>query len=275
MVDMNLLEETQFLLRKHRSLPKKSFGQNFIVEPSVHACMIDYASLTEDDTVLDVGAGLGFLTRSTAEKSKKVIAVEADQQLVSILNEQLSQISNVQIVQGDVLKVNIPEFNKIVSTPPYSISSRLLPWILNRSFDCAVLVLQEEFANRLALSVGNEDYGWLSVLTYFHATVELLDKVPKSMFYPPPKVDSVITRLLPKSTAFEIEMEETGFKRLVQVLFTQRNRKVRNAVLTYLKSTRGVLKDDATAIVKKLHFLDKRVRELTPQDFGVLANALR
>jgi 16S rRNA (adenine1518-N6/adenine1519-N6)-dimethyltransferase len=246
-----------------------------MVEPSVYDRMIDSASLTKGDTVLDVGAGLGFLTRLMAEKSKQVIAVEADPQLVFILREQLSQIPNVQVVQGDVFKVNLPGFNKIVSTPPYSISSRLLLWILNRRFDCAVLVLQKEFANRLAASVGSEDYGWLSVLAYCSANVELLDVISKSMFFPSPKVDSVITRLVPKLAPFDLRMNGTGFKRFVQMLFTQRNRKVRNAVLPYVRSVRAMPKEAVNAIVEKLPFLDRRVRELAPEDFGVLANAFR
>jgi 16S rRNA (adenine1518-N6/adenine1519-N6)-dimethyltransferase len=271
---MSLLDRTKSLLRNYRSPPKKAFGQNFIAEPSVYDRMIDNASLTKSDTVLDIGAGLGFLTRLMAEKSNQVIAVEADPQLACILREQLSQIPNVQIVQGDVFKVNIPGFNKIVSTPPYSISSRLLLWILNRRFDCAILVLQKEFANRLAASVGSEDYGWLSVLTYCSANVDLLDVIPKSMFFPSPKVDSVITRLVPKIAPFDLEMNGTGFKRFVQMLFTQRNKKVRNALLPYLRSVRGVSKEDAKVIAEKLPFLGKRVRELAPEDFGVLANAL-
>jgi 16S rRNA (adenine1518-N6/adenine1519-N6)-dimethyltransferase len=271
---MSLLQRTKSLLRSYRSLPKKAFGQNFIVEPSVYDRMIDNASLTKSDTVLDIGAGLGFLTRLMAEKSKRVIAVEADPQLAFILCEQLSGISNVQVVQGDVFKVKIPEFNKVVSTPPYSISSRLLLWILNKRFDCAVLVLQKEFAHRLAASVGNEDYGWLSVLAYFSAKVDLLDVIPKSLFFPSPKVDSVITRLVPKIAPFDLQMNGAGFKRFVQLLFTQRNKKVRNAVLPYLRSVCGASKEDAKVIVEKLPFLGKRVRELAPEDFGVLANAV-
>jgi 16S rRNA (adenine1518-N6/adenine1519-N6)-dimethyltransferase len=272
---MSLLERTKVLLRNYRSLPKKTFGQNFMIEPWVYDSMIDHASLTKSDTVLDIGAGLGFLTRLMAEKSKNIIAVEADQQLASILREQLSHIPNVKIVVGDVLKATVSEFNKIVSTPPYNISSRLLLWILNRHFDCAVLVLQKEFANRLVASVGNEEYGWLSVLTYYRAEVELLDEVPKSVFYPPPKVDSVITRLVPRIGPFDIQMNGAGFKRFVQMLFTQRNRKIRNAVLPYLRSVRGVPKEDANVIAGKLPFLDKRVQELAPEAFGVLANALQ
>jgi 16S rRNA (adenine1518-N6/adenine1519-N6)-dimethyltransferase len=270
---MSLLDRTKSLLRDYRSLPKKAFGQNFMVEPSVYDRMIDNASLTKSDTVLDIGAGLGFLTRLMAERSKQVIAVEADPQLAFILCEQLSEIPNVQIVQGDLFKVNVPGFNKVVSTPPYSISSRLLLWILNKRFDCAVLVLQKEFANRLVASVGNEDYGWLSVLVYCSANVDLLDVIPKSMFFPSPKVDSVITRLVPKIAPFDLRMNGTGFKRFVQMLFTQRNRKVRNAVLPYVRSVHRVPKEAANVIVEKLPFLDRRVRELAPEDFGVLANA--
>jgi 16S rRNA (adenine1518-N6/adenine1519-N6)-dimethyltransferase len=271
---MSLLERTKSLLRDYRSLPKKTFGQNFMVEPFVFDRMIGYVSLMKSDTVLDIGAGLGFLTRLMAEKSKEVIAVEADQRLASILSEQLLKFPNVKIVQGDVLRVAVPTFNKIVSTPPYNISSRLLLWILSRRFDCAVLILQKEFANRLVASVGDEDYGWLTVVACRHVDVELLDFVPKSLFYPTPRVNSVITRLVPKVVPLNVKMSGAGFKRFVQMLFTQRNKKVRNAVLPYVRSVQRAPKEAANDIVKKLSFLDRRVRELTPEDFGVLANEL-
>jgi 16S rRNA (adenine1518-N6/adenine1519-N6)-dimethyltransferase len=245
-----------------------------MIEPSVYERMIDYASLTRNDTVLDVGAGLGFLTSLMANKCKTVLAVEADTRLATILLEQLAGTPNVKIVQDDILKADVPPFNKIVSTPPYSISSRLLLWILQRNFDCAVLVFQKEFANRLAASVGNQDYGWLSVLTYYYAEVEVLDDVPKWMFYPPPKVDSVITRLTPKKSQFNRLKSEAAFKRLVQTLFTERNKKARSAILQYMKASQGLSKPDALKIVGSLPFLEKRVRELAPEDFGVLVDAL-
>jgi 16S rRNA A1518/A1519 N6-dimethyltransferase RsmA/KsgA/DIM1 with predicted DNA glycosylase/AP lyase activity len=93
------------------------------------------------------------------------------------------------------------------------------------------------------------------------------------MFYPPPKVDSVIMRLVPKVAPLNVKMNGVSFKRFVQILFTQRNRKVRNAVLPYVRSVRGMSKEAANAIVEKLPFLDRRVQELAPEDFGVLANA--
>jgi 16S rRNA (adenine1518-N6/adenine1519-N6)-dimethyltransferase len=271
---MSLLERTKSLLRSDRSLPKKAFGQNFVVEPTIYQLMVSYASLSKTDTVLDIGAGLGFLTRFVAEKCKSVLAIEADAQLANLLREQLADMPNVTVIEGNMLKVTIPSFNKIVSTPPYNISSRLLLWILNQHFRCGVLVFQKEFANRLAASAGSRDYGWLTVLTHCRAEVELLDDVPKSVFYPRPKVDSVITRLTPRRSPWLKLENEAAFRRFVQILFTQRNKKVRSAVLPYLRDVRGTSKEDAVKITEPLPFRERRVRELAPEDFGGLASAL-
>lgn len=271
---MSLLEKTKLLLRNNRSLPKKSFGQNFIVDQSIYEGMINYASLEKDDTVLDIGAGLGFLSRLLAEKCKNVLAVEADAQVASILREQLADVGNACIIVGDVFKTDIPPFNKILSAPPYNISSHLILWIMQQSFDLGVLIFQKEFAARLVASVGSEEYGWLTVFTYCHAEVELLDDVSKTVFYPQPKVDSVITRLIPKRQPLGEQISDIAFRRLLQTLFTHRNRKVRGAILPYLRGLRGMTKLDAVEVAERVPYSDKRVRELAPEDFGVLANAL-
>ena len=271
---MNLLRRTKFLLRRYRIFPKKRLGQNFMMEPSIFECMADYASLSRNDVVLDIGAGLGFLTSFLADKSKCVLAVESDSRLVSVLHEELRDLSNVKLIEGNILKVQIPQFNKVVSAPPYYISSSLLPWLFNKNFECAVLIFQEEFADRLVASVGTEGYGWLTVVVYCHLEVELLDKVPKSMFYPQPEVDSIIVRLKPKKSPPFLLKDKALFKQLVQALFTQRNRKVRNAVLPFLKSKHVTTAENAVKLADSLPFHDKRVRELAPEDFGALANAL-
>ncbi|MDH5793789.1 MAG: methyltransferase, partial [Candidatus Bathyarchaeota archaeon] len=145
---MSLLERTKFLLRKYRIFPNKLLGQNFMVESSILQSMVNYASLNQNDVILDIGAGLGFLTRFLSNKCKSVLAVESDAQLVKILREQLKDLPSVEIIEGDVLKARIPQFNKVVSIPPYHISSRLLLWLFSKNFDCAVLIFQKEFANR-------------------------------------------------------------------------------------------------------------------------------
>lgn len=270
---MSLLEETKRLLRRHRIFPKKSLGQHFMVESSIFQILTERASLTSNDVVLDIGAGFGFLTRFLAEKCGKVLAVELDSKLVKVLRENLRNMFNVEIIEGNVFKVHIPQFTKIVSIPPYNISSALLKWLFDKNFACAVLVFQKEFANRLVAPIGSEDYGWLTVLGYYHFEVELFDEVPKWMFYPPPEVDSIILRLTPRSSPpFQVK-NYTFFNRLVQALFTQRNRKVRNAVQPFLRR-RYPSVEEAAKGADSLPFHNRRVRELAPEDFGELANAL-
>jgi len=268
-----LLRATKSLLRRHRVFPKKRFGQNFLVNSSVLKRMVDYANVNEDDLVLEVGAGLGFLTETLARTCKRVFAVEIDPRLVRILRERLGGLENVELIEGDILKVPIPKFNKVVSTPPYSISSQLLFWLLGKKFECAVLTFQKEFAERLNAPIGSKEYCRLTVMSYYKAEVELLELVPKEFFYPKPDVDSIITRLKPKvHPPFEVKDEKTFFD-LVRVLFTQKNKKVRNAVIPFLRKT-GLNRKEALEVANNIICHEKRVRELAPEDFGALANEL-
>lgn len=254
----------------HRILPKKRLGQNFVVNSGLLQSMITYASVSEEDIVLEVGAGMGFLTRLLSQRCKQVIAVEVDPKLVKILRRQISGLDNVDLIEGDILSVLVPQFNKVVSTPPYSISSPLLFWLLEKKFDCAVLTFQREFAERLAAAVGSKDYGRLTVAVYYLAEVDLLDPVPRSVFYPPPDVDSLVVRMRPRKPPFFVEDRKFFFD-LVQRLFTQRNKKVRNAIISFL-CEKGVERKNATKLADSLSFHDKRVGELAPEDFGALSN---
>ncbi|HYA77097.1 MAG TPA: 16S rRNA (adenine(1518)-N(6)/adenine(1519)-N(6))-dimethyltransferase RsmA [Verrucomicrobiae bacterium] len=268
------LEQTKQLLRTFRITPNKLLGQNFMVEPSLYVKLCTYAGLDSSDVVLDAGAGFGFLSCFLVDKCKAVIAVERDPQIAKALREQVRSASNVIVIEGDVLKAALPEFSKVIAIPPYYLSSHLVTWLFDRRIDCAVMILQREFANRLTAPAGSEDYGWLTVLTYQHAEAELLDAVPKEMFYPQPEVDSVIVRLTPWiKSSFEIK-DELFFKQMVKWLFTQRNKKVGKALAPFIKSTLKVSKQDAEKMVLCLPFHDRRARELSPKDFGVLANAI-
>lgn len=271
---MSLLEKAKYLLRTYRILPKKSLGQNFMIEPAFFSRMTDSVSLGKNDIVLDMGAGLGFLTRFLANKCKAVLAVEADPTIECLLREQLTDLSNVKVIAGNVLKIAVSSFNKVVSIPPYNISSHLLLWLFNKRFDSASFIFQREFADRLVAPTRSEEYGLLTVFSYYYVTAEFLDTVPKFAFYPQPKVDSIIVSLKPRGNRPFALKDEASFRHLVQSLFTQRNRKVRNAISPYLKDVYSMSKETAAKTAQALPFHDKRVRELTPEDFGVLANAL-
>lgn len=270
---MSLLQQTKRLLHAYRVFPKKRLGQNFMTDSALLQRMISYAELNNEDVVLEVGAGFGFLTRLLSQRCKKVVAVEVDPKLIQALREQFKNIKNVELIEGDVLKASIPAFNKVVSTPPYSISSPLLFWLLERPFDVAVLTFQKELAERLAASVGSKDYSRLTVTTYYRADVELLDYVPRTAFYPPPDIESLIVRLKPKSKPPFRVKDEQAFFELVQIVFTQRNKKLRNAILQFFQK-RGIAKEKAQELADSLTFHDKRVRELAPEDFGALTNEI-
>ena len=269
---MNLLQRTRGLLRLHRVFPKKRLGQHFIINHTLLQKMISYASISREDTVLEVGAGLGFLTQLLSSTCKRVIAVEIDPKLVQILRAELRDLQNVNLIEGDVLAAPVPRFNKVVSTPPYSISSPLLFWLLERRFDSAVLTFQKEFAERLTAPVGSRDYGRLTVGTYYRAEAEFLEPVHRNMFYPPPDVDSAVVRLKPREEPPFFVEDEDAFFELVQTLFTQRNKKVRNAIVPFLRGR--VRKADVPRLADSLFFHDKRVRELAPEDFGALTNEI-
>jgi 16S rRNA (adenine1518-N6/adenine1519-N6)-dimethyltransferase len=270
---MSILE-TKRLLRTFRIVPNRFLGQNFLVEPSIFPKLSDYASLGKADVVLDAGAGFGFLTRFLTGKCRMVVAVEKDPHVAAVLREQLKGLANVAVLEGDVLKVAVPDFNKVVSIPPYYLSSRLVTWLFDHGFECAVLIVQKEFAWRLVAGVGSDAYGWLTVFTCHSASVEFLDSVPKSMFYPPPEVDSVVVRLTPWETVpFEVK-DEAFFRRMVRWLFTQRNKKLGNALVPFIKSTFRMADEEAGKLVYGLPFREKRARELSPEAFGELANAI-
>lgn len=268
------IEETKKLLRTHRITPNKLLGQNFMVESSLYHKLCTYASLCNLDVVLDAGAGFGSLSHFLADKCKTVIAVEKDPQVAEVLREQVKGLRNVIVIEGDVLKADLPEFNKIIAIPPYYLSSHLVTWLFERRIECAVIIFQREFANRLVATVGSEDYGWLKVITCQKAEVELLDEVPKEMFYPQPEVDSLIIRLKPWSKSpFEVR-DEKFFNQMIKWLFTRRNKKVGKALTPFLMNNLKLTKKDAAKLALALPFHDRRARELAPKDFGALGNAI-
>ncbi|MEM1582362.1 MAG: 16S rRNA (adenine(1518)-N(6)/adenine(1519)-N(6))-dimethyltransferase RsmA [Candidatus Bathyarchaeia archaeon] len=269
---MSLLEETKKILSIHRIYPRKRLGQNFLVEDEVLEKMISYASINRDDSVLEVGAGLGFLTERLAKLAGQVTAVELDPKLIKVLAHRLSNYKNVMIIKGDILKVSLPAFNKVVSTPPYSISSPLLFWLLKRKFESAVLTFQEEFGRRLAALPGTKEYGRLTVAAYYYADIELLDFIPRELFWPKPEVNSIIVRLRPREPPFHIENENKFFN-FIRAVFTQKNKKLRNAVIAFLNEI-GVSRKAIANLNDIMPFAQRRVREMAPEELGLVFNYL-
>jgi 16S rRNA (adenine1518-N6/adenine1519-N6)-dimethyltransferase len=268
------LKEIDALLREYEISPNKPLGQHFLVDFSIFPKLANYATLQDSDVVLDVGAGFGFLSKFLSRKCKEVIAVEKDLRLASFLREETKKISNINVITGDIFKVELPDFNKVVSLPPYYLSSRLITWLLSQQIDLVVLVLQREFADRLVATIGSEDYGWLKVVVDQRAEAKLRDTIPKESFYPKPEVESSIVTIRPLDKIPFNPENPFLFQRLTKWLFTQRNKKVSNALLPFLKKELRIDKAVAAETLRKLPFQDRRVRSLSPSDFGAIADGL-
>lgn len=241
---------------------KTKLGQNFLIDPNTATLEVNYADIKKDDVVLEVGPGKGILTKLLAKNAEKVIAVEIDKSLVETLKDTLP--SNVTLIHSDVLKLDfekLPRFNKVVSNLPYQISSPFTFKLLDYSFDLAVLVYQKEFAQRMVAKPGSKTYSRLSVNVYYKAECSLLRIVSKNVFYPIPKVDSAIVKLVPRKVpAFNVENEEF-FKSFVNVLFSHRRKKIRN-----------IIKDKYGFYLTDNLYNDKRVDSLTPEEIGLLSD---
>jgi len=272
-------EQTLALLRKYRIRPSKRAGQQHVIDLGLLGRMVSYAEVSTEDEVLEIGAGIGNLTRLLAERARKVIAVERDGRFIKILREQLKGRPNVKIVHGDILRIELPKFNKVVANLPYGISSEVTFRLLEHDFELAVLMYQWEFAERLIARPGSNDYGRLTVNVYYRAEVELLEKVLPSAFLPQPKVFSAVVRLRPRKPPFKV-VDERVFFDVVRALFQHRRQKVRNALY---HSFDQIFPDAKLRKSQKRELLDRklpeelvdvRVMDLEPEKFGEIADHL-
>ncbi len=250
--------------------PLKRFGQHFLVDKTVREQLIDLAELTNDDTVLEVGPGLGFLTAALAAKAGRVIAVEKDRTLAEYLKNKFSHHQNLTVMQGDALTATIPEGAKVVSSPPYNISSKLILLILNSRFQLSSLLLQEEFVRRLTASSGSRNYGRITVMLQCKAQAEFIKKIPRSAFYPKPKVDSALITIKPLKEELHAN-DSQFFTDMVRALFTQRRRKLRGVLTKYLKTRFPV---QVGTVLQQISLPDKRIYELSPEELMGLSNQI-
>lgn len=212
---------------KQGILFNKDFGQHILKNPLVIQSMVDKAALRPTDVALEIGPGTGNMTIKLLEKTKKVVACEIDPRLVAELQKRVQGTpyqSSLQIMIGDVLKTELPFFDVCVANIPYQISSPLVfKLLLHRPFfRCAVIMFQREFAQRLVAKPGDKLYCRLSINTQLLARVDILMKVGKNNFRPPPKVESSVVRLEPRNPPPPINFTE--WDGLTRIAFVRKNK---------------------------------------------------
>ncbi|WP_085834077.1 16S rRNA (adenine(1518)-N(6)/adenine(1519)-N(6))-dimethyltransferase RsmA [Clostridium merdae] len=266
------------ILGRHGFHFSKALGQNFLINPMVCPRMAEESGASPESGVLEVGPGIGVLTRELAESAQKVVSVELDRRLLPVLEETLADYDNVTIVNEDVLKLDIKELLErefagmpvsVCANLPYYITSPVIMRFLEERLDITALtvMVQKEAARRICAKPGTRECGAVTIAVHYYAEPEILFEVSRGSFMPAPNVDSSVIRLtLRKEPAVKVE-DEAGFFKLIRAAFGQRRKTMLNSVsagLSLPKETVGTALDAAG--------LDRRVRaeQLTMQNFADL-----
>lgn len=268
-------------LTEYGLFPKKRLGQHFLVDRNILNKVIRTARVGKEDVVVEVGPGLGGMTLALARLASRVIAVEIDPGLIEILKKKLADWPNVEVVRGDILKM---DFNsllkkegrpvKVVANLPYQISTPLLfRFIESREvFSTFTLMLQKEVARRMAASPGGKEYGRLSVLLQMFLDLSVRFFIPASAFSPRPKVESAVVQMVWKERPMVEAQDEEWFKKVVKACFGYRRKTLVNA----LKHSDLSLPESIESRMEKIEIDPRRRPEtLAIEEFIRLAEALR
>lgn len=268
---------TRYILQRFGIHMSKRLGQNFLIDANIVQGIVDTANVQENDRVLEIGPGIGTLTQALAETGAEVTCVELDKRLPEVLAHTLDAYDNVRVIQGDILKVNIPEIMgdkpfKVVANLPYYITTPIIMALLEKHLPITdiVVMVQKEVAERMAAQPGGKTYGALSVAVQYYTVPEIALYVPPRSFMPPPEVDSVVVNCKVRQIPAVELIDEKMFFRVVKAAFGQRRKTLNNA----LKSM-GVDKNIIADVLDKAGIeATRRGETLTMEEFGAIANIL-
>lgn len=276
--------KTVEILQKYNFKLQKKFGQNFLIDNNILEKIIDAAEVTKEDCVLEIGPGIGTMTRYLAKKAKNVVAVEIDKNLIPILYDTLREHQNVKIIHSDILKVDInrivEEENggrpiKVVANLPYYITTPIIMALFENhiAIQSITIMVQKEVADRMQAGPGSKDYGALSLAVQYYAKPEVITKVPASCFIPKPNVDSTVIRLTKyEKPSVEVKSEAYLFA-IIRASFNQRRKTLVNGLVNAEKFS--VSKEKVIEILGQMGLPPTiRGETFTLEQFAELSNAL-
>lgn len=273
-------KETMFILNKYNISASKSLGQNFLINDGVIERIVESANISNEDLIIEIGPGLGTLTKKLLEKAKKVIAIELDKRMISILQERFSLYDNFKLINDDILKVNLNEIIqnekdikevKIVANLPYYITTPIIMKLLEDklALKSITVMVQKEVAKRLTAKPGSKQAGAITYAVNYYCEPEEIVIVPNSSFIPEPEVESEVIKLnLRNSPPVKIESEDLFFK-LIKTSFMQRRKTLVNGI-----TNSGLMnKEEIKKILAKINLPENvRGEVLTMEDFAKLTN---
>ena len=280
-----LWEETSFIMKKYHVKANKSLGQNFLIDENVINEIIKNSEISEKDCIIEIGPGLGTLTKELLEKAGEVVCVELDKKMIPILKDRFSLYKNFELINDDILKVNLKELIKekknkgfskikIVANLPYYITTPIIMKLLEEKLDLEsiTVMVQKEVADRLIAIPGDKETGAITYSVYYYAQGEELLEVSKDSFIPEPEVTSKVIRLrIRKEPPVKVERPDVMF-RIIKSAFMQRRKTLLNALVN---TKVFVNKEEGIKILKKLNLSENiRAEKLSIQDFANMTKSI-
>ena len=267
---MTVFEETKYIMNKYNVHPNKKLGQNFLFDEE--ALNLIASGVNEQDTIIEIGPGLGTLTAILAEKAEKVIAVELDDKMIAILNERFKLYNNVEIIHQDILNVDIDKIApkaKVVANLPYYITTSIITKLLKTNIKDITVLIQKEVAERICAIPGSKKAGAITYFVNYYANAEIVGNVSKEAFIPNPEVESSIVKLKIRENKLVEVKNETMFFEIIRANFNQRRKTLINSLSTVVDKER--LKE----ILRDLNINENvRGETLTLKQYAQIANKL-
>jgi 16S rRNA (adenine1518-N6/adenine1519-N6)-dimethyltransferase len=274
---------TAEVLNKFGISAQKRYGQNFLIDSNILEKIVKSAGITKDDTVLEIGPGIGTLTQHIANAAGKVICVEIDTKMIPVLEYTLSEFDNVTVINQDILKADIKgilaehgaQSAKVVANLPYYITTPIIMELLEKDLpiESITVMIQKEVAERMQVGPGSKDYGALSLAVAFYSNAEVKMTVSPNCFIPRPNVDSAVIRLDKlKEPRVSVKNKSEMF-RIIKGAFEQRRKTLTNA-LSHSSAYKTDKKKIEDALIQMGKNVNIRGEELTLEEFAVLSDIL-
>ena len=282
----NIFDETRYLMKKYKIKANKSLGQNFLINSEVVENIVNSSEITAEDMIIEIGPGLGTLTKYLLEKAGKVLCIELDSKMIKILQDRFSMYDNFEVINSDVLKLNLNDIIsenkkqgkiknvKVVANLPYYITTPIIMKLLEENLDIKsiTVMIQKEVADRLIETPGGKNTGAITYTVYYYCDSKKIMEVPNSSFIPEPEVTSEVIKMnLRDNPIVEINNPKIMFM-IIKSAFMQRRKTLLNA-LTNTKVF--ISKEEGLEILKKLNLSENvRAEELSIQNFADIARII-
>jgi 16S rRNA (adenine1518-N6/adenine1519-N6)-dimethyltransferase len=280
-VKLTAPSQIRLVLLQFGLTPDKRKGQHFLGDHNILEKILQAADLSPEEGAVEIGSGIGTLTRALAQHAKQVLTFEVDAKLIPVIQHNLRGLQNVRLIHGDFLRQNLPQLIhdtfgdtpfKVVANIPYGITSPILDRLFGAAsgWTRAVLMMQREVAERLIAEPGTPEYSAISVFAQYHSRVEIVQRVSRTVFYPPPEVDSAIVRFTPLPRRLPPDEEKRLF-RVVRAAFGQRRKTLLNA----LSGGLGLPREQVETVLRNAGIAPQRRGEtLTLEEFIALSRWL-